>query len=61
MNELTRNVQDDVPWCMPFIDDILLVDETKREFIPSWRFGETLKSKGFRINITLTNMDGVYF
>ena len=29
MDELTRNIQDDVLWCMLFTNDILLVDETR--------------------------------
>ena len=29
MDELTRHMQDDVPWCMFFADDIVLVAETK--------------------------------
>ena len=31
MDELTRHMQDDVPWCMLFVDDIVLVAETKVE------------------------------
>ena len=29
VDELTKHVQEDVPWCMLFADDIVLVDETK--------------------------------
>jgi len=29
MNELTRAIQDEIPWCMLFADDIILVDETR--------------------------------
>ena len=28
MDELTRGVQDEVPWCMLFVDDIILINET---------------------------------
>ena len=28
MDELTRAIQDKIPWCMLFADDIVLVDET---------------------------------
>jgi len=29
MDELTRGIQDKIPWCMLFADDIVLIDETK--------------------------------
>ena len=29
MDEFTRAIQDEIPWCMLFADDIVLVDETK--------------------------------
>lgn len=29
MDELMRNVQGDVPWCMLFADDIVLIDVTR--------------------------------
>ena len=29
MNEVTRNTQGDIPWCMLFADDIVLVDESQ--------------------------------
>lgn len=29
MDELTCNIQDDVPWCMLFANDIMLIDETR--------------------------------
>ncbi|KAI8571936.1 hypothetical protein RHMOL_Rhmol01G0159500 [Rhododendron molle] len=31
MDELTRNFQEDISWCMIFADDIVLVDETEFE------------------------------
>jgi hypothetical protein len=27
MDEVTRDIQDDIPWCMLFADDVVLVDE----------------------------------
>ena len=29
MDELTRHIEDDIPWCMLFADDIMLIDETQ--------------------------------
>ena len=29
IEEMTRSIQIDVPWCMVFADDIVLVDETE--------------------------------
>ena len=29
MDELTRGIQDELPWCMLFVDDIFLIDETR--------------------------------
>ena len=29
IDELTKHIQDDIPWCMLFVDDIALIDETK--------------------------------
>ena len=55
MDEVTRNIQGDIPWCMLFADDIVLVDENQAEVnrkLELWR--QTLKSKGFRLNRTKT-------
>jgi hypothetical protein len=29
MDEVTRDIQGDIPWCMLFADDVLLVDESQ--------------------------------
>ena len=55
MDEVTRNIQGDIPWCMLFTDDGVLVDESRAEVnrkLELWR--RTLESKGFRLNRTKT-------
>src|SRR5438105_1384279 len=47
--------QDDILWCMLFADDVVLVDESRIGFnrkLKLWR--NTLESKGFRLNRTIT-------
>ena len=29
MDEVTRDIQGDIPWCMLFADDVVLVDESR--------------------------------
>src|SRR4029450_2942072 len=51
MDELTRYIQDDIPWCMLFADDIVLVDETREGVnakLEVW--SEALELKGFKIS-----------
>ena len=51
MDELTMHIQDNIPWCMLFADDIVLIDETKSGVnakLDIWR--EVLESKGFKIS-----------
>jgi len=51
MDELTKSIQDDIPWCMMFADDIVLTDETKEGVeskLELWR--HTLESRGFRLS-----------
>lgn len=55
MDELSRSIQDEVPWCMLFADDIVLVDETKGGLntkLETWR--EALETKGLKISRTKT-------
>uniref|UniRef100_K3XSG9 Reverse transcriptase domain-containing protein n=1 Tax=Setaria italica TaxID=4555 RepID=K3XSG9_SETIT len=55
MDEVTRDIQGDMPWCMLFADDVVLVDETRagvNRKLELWR--ETLESKGFRLSRTKT-------
>ena len=39
MDELAREIQDEVPWCMLFADDIVLIDKTRGALTRSWRSG----------------------
>ena len=55
MDELTRHIQEEVPWCMLFADDVVLIDETREGVnakLELWR--GVLESKGFRISWTKT-------
>lgn len=33
MDEPTKHVQDEVPWCMIFIERIVLIDETRKRWV----------------------------
>ncbi|PHU23744.1 hypothetical protein BC332_08851 [Capsicum chinense] len=55
MNVLMRNIQGEVPWCMLFADDIVLIDESRQGVnnkLEVWR--QTLESKGFRLSKSKT-------
>ena len=55
MDEVTRDIQDDIPWCMLFADDVVLIDESRagvNRKLEVWR--HTLESKGFRLSRTKT-------
>lgn len=55
MDELTRHIQDEVPWCMLFADDIVLMEETRdrvNDRLEVWR--QILASKGFGLSRTKT-------
>ncbi|XP_060183146.1 uncharacterized protein LOC132613111 [Lycium barbarum] len=52
---LTRQIQGEVPWCMLFADDIVLIDESRSGVnakLEVWR--QTLESKGFQLSRTKT-------
>jgi hypothetical protein len=55
IDEVTRDIQGDIPWCMLFADDVVLVYESweglKRN-LELWR--QTIESKGSRISRTKT-------
>jgi hypothetical protein len=50
MDEVTKDIQEDVPWCMLFADDLVLVDETRagvNRKLEVWM--QTLESKGLEL------------
>jgi len=51
MDELTRGIQYEIPWNMLFVDDIVLIDESREGVntkLEMWR--TTLESQGFRLS-----------
>ena len=55
MDEVTRDIQGEIPWCMLFADDVVLVDESRagvNRKLKLWR--RTLESKGFKLSRTKT-------
>ncbi|KAF3620546.1 Phosphatidylinositol/phosphatidylcholine transfer protein SFH12 [Capsicum annuum] len=55
MDVLTRSIQGEVPWCMLFEDDVVLIDETRRgvnDKLEVWR--QTLESKRSRLSRSKT-------
>ena len=49
MDEITSEIQDEIPWCMLFADDIVLIDESRDGLngkLETWR--HTLESRGVR-------------
>ena len=53
MDEVTRGIQGDIPWCMLFTDDVVLVDDTVvSRKLELWR--QKLESKGFSLSRTKT-------
>jgi hypothetical protein len=55
MNEVTRDIQGGIPWCMLFADDVVLLDESRTgvdQKLELWR--RTLEAKGFRLSRSKT-------
>jgi hypothetical protein len=55
MDEVTRDIQDGISWCMLFADDMILVDDSRTgvdQKLELWR--RTLKVKGFRLSRSKT-------
>src|SRR3954470_3337145 len=40
MDEVTWDIQGDIPWCMLFADDVVLVDDSRAGLIESWSCGD---------------------
>jgi hypothetical protein len=55
MDDVTRDIQDGIPCCMFFADDVIFVDESRMgvdQKLELWR--RTLKAKGFRLSRSKT-------
>jgi len=55
IDELTRGIKDEIPWCMLFANDIALIDETREGVntkLEWWR--DTLEAKGFKLSRSKT-------
>jgi hypothetical protein len=55
VDEVTGDIQGDISWCMLFVDDVVLVDESRAGVntkLELWR--HTLESRGFRLSRTRT-------
>lgn len=55
MDEVTRDIQEDIPWCMLFACDVVLVDDSRtgaNRKLELWR--HTLELKDFRLSRTKT-------
>jgi Reverse transcriptase (RNA-dependent DNA polymerase) len=55
MDEITKDIQRDIFWCMLFADDVVLIDESiigVDQKLELWR--QTLESIGFRLSRTKT-------
>jgi hypothetical protein len=55
MDEVTRDIQGGIRWCMLFADDMILVDESMTEVdqkLELWR--QTLEAKGSRLSRSKT-------
>ena len=51
MDELTKGIQDELPWSMLFTDDTVIIDETREGVNAKLeRWGQTLESSGFRVS-----------
>ncbi|XP_016451102.1 uncharacterized protein LOC107775831 [Nicotiana tabacum] len=55
MDVLSRHIQGEMPWCILFADDIVLIDETHSGVNARMEvLRQTLKSRGFKLSRTKT-------
>jgi len=55
IDEVTRDIQGVLPWCMLFADDVVLIEESRSgvsQKLELWR--QTLEAKGFRLSRSKT-------
>ncbi|XP_021996189.1 uncharacterized protein LOC110893385 [Helianthus annuus] len=55
LDELSKSIQESVPWCLLFVDDIVLIEESKQSLnarLEEWRVA--LECKGLRISRSKT-------
>jgi hypothetical protein len=55
MDDVMKDIQGDIPWCMLFVVDVVLIDEIRVRVnikLELWR--QTLESQGFRLSGTKT-------
>jgi len=55
MDEVTKDIQYEIPWCMLFADDVVLIDESRigvERKLECWR--NTLETKGFKLSRSKT-------
>ncbi|XP_026396068.1 uncharacterized protein LOC113290700 [Papaver somniferum] len=53
LDQVTKDIQGEIPWCMLFEDDVALIGESKQEIegkMEMWH--HTLEAKGFRLSRT---------
>jgi hypothetical protein len=57
MDDITNDIQGDIHWYMLFVDDVVLIDESRigvDQKLELWR--QTLESNSFRLSITKTDI-----
>ena len=55
LDEITKSIHEDIPWCMLFADDIVLIGKIKEGInkkLELWR--QTLETRGFRLSRSKT-------